>query len=649
MKKKCTLIFYLVLMGLFAAAQTTAPLSIDGKNCKRGHAFETKNLITDSLLTRYDMKFVHLDIHVENNTTYIEGNVLLTIEITEHALDTLALEFIDPMTVDSIWINETEHAFTHQNHLIYIPVEPQDLGNLVNIQVFYHGDPGSSGFFSGITSSYDGSWGKNATWTLSESFNAKQWWPTKQDLQDKIDSVWIDIRTNPQNLAGSNGLLTGTTLLDDGLLRFEWRSNYPIDYYLISVAVAEYQDYSFYAKPESMNGDSILVQNYIYDTPTCLAYYQEDIDRTADLLNLFSDLFTVYPFAAEKYGHCLTPLGGGMEHQTMTTIGTFNFGLVAHELGHSWFGDNVTCATWSDIWINEGFASYSEYLADQYLLSQNQADSWMFGAHNYIMSSPGGSVYIPPLEATNESRIFNGRLSYKKGAAIIHTIRYLVNDDDIFFETLQTFQTLYTDSVATGEDFKAVLETVSGDDYTAFFDEWYYGEGYPTYNVVWSYSNNQFHLSSTQIPSSTTPLFTQAVEYRLNYAGGGDTLIRLPHDQPVVSHHIPLSKTVTSVQVDPNNWLINKVGSITIGTSELEIQSGLSVFPNPIQDQLTIRTAHSIPAATLKIYNAQSALLIQQNYNSSSTNLDMSKYPAGIYYLVIESPQGNINKKLYKR
>ncbi len=97
------------------------------------------------------------------------------------------------------------------------------------------------------------------------------------------------------------------------------------------------------------------------------------IDKTGDLILLYSDLFGDYPFANEKYGHCVAPFGGGMEHQTMTTLVNFSFLLVAHELAHQWFGDFVTCSTWQDIWINEGFASYAEYLANQYLKSQEDS------------------------------------------------------------------------------------------------------------------------------------------------------------------------------------------------------------------------------------------------------------------------------------
>jgi len=171
-------------------------------------------------------------------------------------------------------------------------------------------------------------------------------------------------------MAGSNGVLTNIVELPNNKKRFEWKSNYPINYYLLSYAVAEYQDYSIYAHPEG--SEPILIQNFVYDNSYYLSGNKEDIDHTIDLIEVFSDKFGFYPFVNEKYGHCLTTLGGGMEHKTITTLVSFGFGLVAHELGHMWFGDYVTCATWKDIWINEGFVSYTEYVAAENLFDKRR-------------------------------------------------------------------------------------------------------------------------------------------------------------------------------------------------------------------------------------------------------------------------------------
>jgi aminopeptidase N len=286
-----------------------------------------KNNITiyyNPLLDHYDLHFVKLDIEVTDQSTYIAGNALLQGKATQD-LDTFILELSNYLTVDSVIIDNAKVNFQHQDNLIrYIFESPLNTNDDFTVRIYYHGTPSPYG--GGVTNAYSSQWGKQMTWTLSESFHAYEWWPCKQVLSDKIDSVYVFLTCDNDCKAGSNGLLTAEVNLPNNKKRFEWKTYYPINYYLISFAVAEYQDYSIYAHPTGSN--PILIQNYIYNATGCLDYYQTQIDETPSMIELFSDKFGLYPFANEKYGHCLTTLGGGMEHQTMTTLGNFGYTLV---------------------------------------------------------------------------------------------------------------------------------------------------------------------------------------------------------------------------------------------------------------------------------------------------------------------------------
>ncbi len=603
----------------------------------------------------YDVTFYFLDISMENNTTYVGGTVTIDATVKQGPLQEFNFELLEDLSVDSVTVNDASAAFTRDGDVVSAQLaEAMFPGDLLDVRIYYHGQPPSGGFFSGISTDYSNTWQKNVTWTLSEPFNAKQWWPCKQDLYDKADSAWIFITTSDENRAGSNGLLTAVTPVAGNKLRYEWKTRYPIDYYLISSSVADYQEYNVYAKPAGLTNDSILVQNFIYDSPGCLQAYQEGIDRTPTFIEAYSDLYGMYPFKNEKYGHCLAGIGGGMEHQTMTTIGGFSFNLVSHELGHMWFGDNVTCATWSDIWINEGFASYSEYLMHQVLEGQSSADNWMASIHSSVKSQPDGSVYVPPEEANpnNVWRIFDGRLSYDKGAAIIHMIRFELQDDSLFFETLQQFQQQYGDSVATGLDFMGVLNDVSGMDFQDFFDQWYFGEGYPIFDVVWNQNADTYFMTTTETTSypDVTPFFKTHVDYTLHFTDGSEHTVRVLQDEPVENYEIPIDKEVASVEIDPAHWLVKEVDNIMVGISDPGNASQFSIAPNPASGHVTIFFEND-PGHEKQVIltDLSGKILLQTNASGKQTRIDVSGLASGVYLIAVQDGQQRMVQRLIKK
>jgi len=650
--KKSALILILTVSFANLIAQSNLETGIDKKNnrysaVKNIHLKQKQN----SQINEYDVNFYFLDINLERTSTYVSGNVSIHAKVTSALLDTFVCELSSALTVDSVKINNQIKTFNRIGDEVHIPINPGFSNNTPFVaQVFYKGTPPSGGFFSGMSNATSPSWGNQVTWSLSEPFNAKQWWPCKQVLGDKADSAWIFITTSNQNKVGSNGLLTNITTMPGNKLRYEWKTNYPIAYYLISVAVAKYVDYSIYAKPSALTNDSILIQNYVYDNPSTLPYFKTQIDLTVDFINLFSDLFGLYPFWKEKYGHSMAPLGGGMEHQTMTTLGNFNFYLTAHELAHQWFGDNVTCATWSDIWVNEGFADYSEYLAAQYIINLTEANNKMLTKHNTIMSAPGGSVYIPPAQAVSESRIFDQRLSYNKGGAILHMIRFEMKDDTLFFNTLKNFQNKFRDSVATGLDFKEVAETTSGLDFTDFFDQWYFGEGYPSFDIIWEHKNDTLFFSSLQTTSTTTtPLFKMQMEYKLQRTGG-DTTIIVYQNNYINHYRIPTQKAVTNIIVDPNNWVINGTGSVILGLREPENPLSFTVFPNPGRDVINLNLFNEIGGNySVSIYDITGKLVLSSEFESQNTVIDISEFPQGIYIINAQNSASHFTNKFIKQ
>lgn len=426
MKNIISLLFF-VCLNLYLKAQLWQHIEYEKSLYRKSLVNHQKN----PLLDNYDVCFYFIDLEATNLNKTISGKTTIKAKVVNQPLSELVLQLHSSLTVDSVIIDGVQVAFTFSNHEIHAtPTQPIPIHQYFTATVYYRGT--SSGI--GIKNGQSPNWQKKVTWTLSESYHSMDWFPCKQDLNDKADSAYVFITCSNNLKAGSNGLLTNIVTLPNNKVRYEWKTYYPIAYYLLSFTISEYQEYIQYAKPQGYN-DSIFIQHYIYDTPGYLPYFQNQINNTKVFVELLSDLYGLYPFHEEKYGHCTAPIGGGMEHQTMTTLSYFDFELVIHELGHQWFGDFVTCATWQDIWINEGFATYTHYLGAQHLLTQTEADQWMNTNHTDIMSLPNGSIYVPFTSIYDEQRIFDYRLTYQKGAAIIHTMRYIINNDMIFLRT----------------------------------------------------------------------------------------------------------------------------------------------------------------------------------------------------------------------
>jgi aminopeptidase N len=653
--KEIRIIFIILSFLLSGIVYSQGRCLTTNHSCSCSHALissPARDYELSPLLDLYDVNFYKLDLRLEKDSVFVSGYVKINAKVKDKPIDTLAIELIDILTVDSVLVNGKPSILNHEKDLIKIlPDGGLDIEEFFSFIVFYHGYPPNNGFYTGLNNAHFKYWDENVTWTFSEPFSAYQWWPCKQDLEDKADSAHIFITTSAGSMAGSNGILTARIPLPGNRIRYEWKTRYPIAYYLISAAVANYQDYSIYAKPASIN-DSVLVQNFIFNSQECLSFYKDDIDKTVEFLELFSDLYGIYPFYKEKYGHCLANMWGGMEHQTMSTMGNFNFALTAHELAHHWFGNNVTCRTWSDIWVNEGFATYSEYLAYQYLDSQIMANNWLRGVRSVVMSEPDGSVYIPPedISTLTPERIFDGRLSYKKGALLLHMIRFELQDDTTFFNVFKEYQNTFSDSTATGLDFMKVLEDVSGKDFSVFFDQWYFGEGYPEYTIRWKQKGDSlFFTSSQQSTSETTPLFKMTVKYDLRYSDGTDTSILVYQNENYQEFNIPVNKTVTQMIFDPDLDIIAKGKIIKIIEDSDNLYFTLS--PVPCSDYINIDFSPLYEPSMRKIsvFNAIGQKVSESESADMIIRINTYSLESGLYFVRVESGDAAASRKFVRR
>ncbi len=588
----------------------------------------------------FDVHFYFLDVEMSNTSAFIKGTVQINLSVANETTDEISLDFADEMTVDAVRVAGVGASYSHENNVINIPL-PNTGVQEIALEVDFQGIPPY-----GMFNKTNDAWGFLTTFSLSEPFSAMGWFPVKQDLTDKADSSWVNI-TVPENLmAGSNGLLSGVVDNGNGTKTYQWKSSYPIDYYLISVAVGQYREYSFYAHPEGVQ-DSIFIQNYIYDSDAYFEQSETNIREVIPIMETFCSKFGLYPHAQEKYGHCLVELGGGMEHQTMTTLGYFGFDLIAHELGHSWFGNNITCASWQDIWINEGFATYSELIADEFLRTPEIYRSRLEDNMNLAKNKQEGSVYVPFNQIANRDRIFDYFLTYKKGAMLVHMIRYLINDDELFFNVLKQHSATYGGSTATGNDFRMVLENVTGLDFEDYFNQWYYGEGYPEYHTKWYQLNDSIFIETEQTTTAAvTPLFTIPLEYRLYFSDGDNLTVKLPQNELFANHKFYENRQVDSIVVDPDLWVICNTSVQNISGINVP-ETDLSVSPNPSNGTFILETSQSIKADYM-IFNASGERILNGTFEGNKIAIDLQNQPSGVYMLKLKNKNKVYHQRLVK-
>jgi aminopeptidase N len=603
--------------------------------------FFKEQLFTSAPTGNYDLKYHRIHWHVSPDTLFISGEITSYFILTEDA-DHIYFDLTDTLIVDSVLFEGNPVSFDHINNAVNIsfPVL-KSAGTLDSVTVFYHGVPAYNNFGSMAISEHETG---NNLWTLSEPYGASDWWPCKQTLNDKIDSLDIYITMPEGYKSGTAGLLI-SEITADGFTTDHWKTNYLTATYLIGISVANFEVYQFYAPHES---DSVLFYNLIF--PEAVADAVPGIDDIVESFQLYSDIYGEYPFKNEKYGHMQFGWGGGMEHQTMSSVVHFTFDLLVHEMAHQWFGDKVTCATWEDIWLNEGFATYSNalsyYFIDDIHIYWNQ---WLKGTRDVVTSEPDGSVWVN--DTTDVYRIFSGRLTYYKGAWLLHMLHYVLGEDN-YFTALQNYisDPLLAYNFATTNDLKTYFETTADTTLTEFFNDWFYGEGYPSYHLIWTQDENKtVSIALSQTPSHpSVDFFEMPVPVRLK--GDNDSIdIILNHIEQGQLFFEQPDFTVNEIILDPDMWLLHANDTIAkaeLNTDELPI----IIFPNPATNQITIQDFSVQPQHyTIYISNVDGQNIIRRNFNgfiSSQATIDVSKLSPGIYFVEIANEDKNLVQKI---
>ncbi|MBN2263509.1 MAG: M1 family metallopeptidase, partial [Prolixibacteraceae bacterium] len=573
--------------------------------CSHYHHYKNARLFTNlnaeiQSYRNWDLTYNELQLNIDPAKLFISGKVLFKLNAVSTQLSNIDIDLSDKLEITSIKSNERDLAYTHQNNRVNINLgETLSSGESFTFTVGYQGVPDATGF--GAFSQYFHSENIPAIYTLSEPFGAMEWWPCKQSLSDKIDSIDIIVYSPEQYQTASNGLLTENTV-SEGIRKNHWKHRHPIATYLVFVSTTQYEIYSDWAKLSS--GSRVEILNYVY--PSSAEYARQQTPFTADLLKLFSDLFIDYPFKDEKYGHAQFGWGGGMEHQTMSSMGGFSYGLIAHELAHQWFGNYITCASWSEIWLNEGFATYLTALYYQYLDPDPWWQRWREVTLSQIITQPNGSIYVR--DTSSVDSIFNSRLTYKKAAYVLHSLRGQIGDQ-AFFNGIQLYLNDpraingFANTNILRENFEQAADTTL----VEFFNDWIYGEGHPIYNIGNKLQNNKLTIEIEQEPSvEHGPFFEMKIPLTI-YNNGFDETIWLHNLQASESFEIELGYQPDSVIVDKELWLIAEIKSQFNSTENFKNKQ-LKIFADNNSKQLTIDVPEE-NNAVIYIYKSNGELI----------------------------------------
>jgi aminopeptidase N len=509
--------------------------------------FNTEDYVTDN---QRKIDILHYDLFFDlfPDQKKFDASAVIKGLVKEEGLKSIELNFYDNFEISEIKLNGIKSEYINEDKLLAINSEDSVPLDTFELEVTYSGTPKKAGIEGFVFGKINGT---SLVYNLSEPSYASSWYPCNDFPSDKA-LLDIRIKNDSSQVSISNGLLIGTE--DDGDRRtYHWKTNYPISSYLIAIYSSSYRHFS--DKYISIDEQDTMAIDY-YVLKNNLEGAETDFQEHPEMLRFFAETFGEYPFIKEKYGvaEFLWQVGA-MEHQTITgvasnIIGGKNFFLdiYIHELAHHWWGDAVGPKTWNDIWLNEGFSTYSEALYFEFKSGKSALRSSMLskskGNYSVELGNPGSFLFSETV--------------YNKGAWVLHMLRWELGDKT-FFKVLRGYYDKFKYSNASTEDFKNICESISGVNLTKFFDQWLNGTGKIELIYNWTTEkiarNYETIITLEQIQDGyDTYFFNLGVNFK--YDNDELETFRFNIESRIAELTVRSKNKPVEIKLDPNDWLL---------------------------------------------------------------------------------------------
>jgi aminopeptidase N len=522
-----------------------------------------------------DVKHYKLQLQLTPNEFGTGGVISGSVTINGLAVgpvNSISIDAQSILTIDSVTLDGNPTNFRRNNSRIIVDLlAPMRAGSPFTTVIQYHGaGSGSSPIGGGLLFTRHGPNGTPVMATHSEPFGAPLWWPCIDNPADKATAE-IEVTVPEGNQVASNGVLDRVQPNADQTVTYFWREDSPLSTYLVSVAATNYERF----------GDSYTALDGVTRMPLVYYVYPEHLDLARlkfgivrPAMEIYAGLFGEYPFLREKYGMAEFPFGGAMEHQTITSISSSSVGSVTsnnqativHELAHHWWGDLVTMKTWDDIWLNEGFATYSEVLFFEHFAGVDPGDLL---SRSYDDGIVDGALRGTVIAEDPDSPFNDNGAIYRKGGWVLHMLRHVMGDQK-FFSALKQYAIRYAFSNASTRDFQQVCEEFYGSSLEWFFRQWIYTPGRPIYKVSVDISaaEQQGNYNVTvvlkqkqtqEIPGRGSATYIMPLDITTHYSDGSSDTRIVVNDSRKQKFEYAVSKNPVNVVLDEAHWVLRKV------------------------------------------------------------------------------------------